>query len=706
MNLFSVFSILTALTSFGLAILLLKRWGEPIKRNFGIFAISIGIWGIGASVVSLIGKDNYNQALFWWQIAYTGIIFIPVFYTNFIFRFLKLKKNTLLFVIYILAGIFLFFNWYAGSKLFLGDLKFIFNQFYWHDWIKGRSFIYLFFYISFYWVILVYSFLLLLMNFNKAPSIYQQQIKYIIFGSIFGWLGGESNFISDFGINVYPFLSVLTPIYTLIIAYAIVRHQLMDIEVLIKKSLVFAGMFGFVFGLVAAVAMLVSQFLGGGNLISLAISTLIIVLTLRPIESWLINSTDKFLFQKQYEYKQILKAFIDKVITLLNLDEVVNSTLKLLEQTLHPYTAAVFILNKVDDKYQLYSAYGLEEKNIAFTSDSKLVTFLKRTHDPAIIKQIDGIAGANPEVLPEMAKLKAALVLPLLLHDDLIGFISLGRKKSDADYSKDDLDVLLDLARTESIAVGNAQLLQEAAQAEKRAAIGTMAAGINHEIGNPLNIINTKIQLFLAGVERGLYKDKAKEEITRECAFILNETIKQTSRIGEITRKLSNFAKPSKEFKPVPVAISEEIDETLGIVGHDLELERIKIEKDLLPGLPRILADRREMQQVFFNLIRNAGQAIEGAGTITVKAFLAQDGKVRIEIKDTGKGIPEDKKRRIFEPFFTTKGMNQGTGLGLSIVRQLVWRNKGEISFASEAGAGTTFILEFPQYVAMGEDQG
>ena len=133
MNLFSVFSILTALTSFGLAILLLKRWGEPIKRNFGIFAISIGIWGIGASVVSLIGKDNYNQALFWWQIAYTGIIFIPVFYTNFIFRFLKLKKNTLLFVIYILAGIFLFFNWYAGSKLFLGDLKFIFNQFYWHD---------------------------------------------------------------------------------------------------------------------------------------------------------------------------------------------------------------------------------------------------------------------------------------------------------------------------------------------------------------------------------------------------------------------------------------------------------------------------------------------------------------------------------------------------------------------------------------------
>jgi len=223
-----------------------------------------------------------------------------------------------------------------------------------------------------------------------------------------------------------------------------------------------------------------------------------------------------------------------------------------------------------------------------------------------------------------------------------------------------------------------------------------MAAGIYHEIGNPLNIINTKIQVFLTGIARGFYKEKSKEEIIQECETILNETIKQTNRIAEITRKLSNFAKPSKEFKPQLLDISQEIEETLGIVGHELELEKIEIKKEFSQDTLKVLADKQQMQQILFNLIRNAAQAIEERGTITLRIISTTDNKVHIEIQDTGKGIPEDKKNRIFEPFFTTKG-TRGTGLGLSIVRQLVWRNKGEISFRSQVGVGTTFILEFPK---------
>ncbi|RKY31380.1 MAG: hypothetical protein DRP74_05080 [Candidatus Omnitrophota bacterium] len=457
-------------------------------------------------------------------------------------------------------------------------------------------------------------------------------------------------------------------------------------------------MLAFVFGVVVSAAMLAAHLLGGANnILALIVSALVITFTLRPIETWLTNTTDNFLFQKKYEYKQIIKAFIDEVITRLNLDEVISSTLKLLSETLHPYASGIFILNRVDDKYQLYQSHGLDDKNITFTSESKLVIFLKKTRQPAVIKQIDGIAGVNPEISSEMSKLKAVLVLPLLLHDDLTGFIALGRKKSDEDYTKDDLDVLEDLARTESVAIGNAQLLQEAAQAERRAAIGTMAAGIHHEIGNPLNIINTKIQLFLLANQKGHYKDKSKEEIVKECESILNETLNQANRISGITRKLANFAKPSKEFKPELISVLEEVEETLAVVGHELELGRINIEKKIPPDLPRILADRREIQQIFFNIIRNAAQAIEGTGTITVNADSTADNKIHIEVQDTGKGIPEDKARRVFEPFFTTKGPSKGTGLGLSIVRQLVWRNKGEISFHSRPGVGTTFVLEFPR---------
>jgi signal transduction histidine kinase len=107
------------------------------------------------------------------------------------------------------------------------------------------------------------------------------------------------------------------------------------------------------------------------------------------------------------------------------------------------------------------------------------------------------------------------------------------------------------------------------------------------------------------------------------------------------------------------------------------------------------MADKREIQQIFFNIIRNAAQAIEGSGKITISAVNTPNDKVHIEVQDTGKGIAEDKLKRIFEPFFTTKAANKGTGLGLSIVRQLVWKNKGEISFKSQPQVGTIFILEF-----------
>jgi signal transduction histidine kinase len=669
-----------------------KNKKEILNIAWGLFSLSMTICAFGFFMSFIV--QNKSEAIFWIRFLNIGAISIPVFFLHFVYSLLDINnrsKKTILALIYIITVFFILSDF---THFYIEDVtpKWVFKY-----WLKPGSLYPLF--IIFFLSCIGYAHYLMINAYRGASVHKRNQIKYMFLASIIGFIGGVTTFPLAFNIKIYPFGNYLIVLYPIIVSYAIVRHHLMDIEVLIKKSLVFAGTFIFAFGVFVTITLLVSSFIGGNRIVSLAVSALIITIFLRPLETWLVNSTDKFLFQKKFAYKQIIKTFIDEIITVLNLDQVVSSTLELLDKAIHPYTQAIFILNKAEDKYQLYNSLGLEDKNIIFASDSKLIVFLKQFHNPAVIKQIDGIISVNPEISSEMSKLKAVLVLPLMLHDDLIGFISLGRKKSDEEYTKDDLDVLQDLARTESVAVGNAQLMQEAAQAERSAAIGTMAAGIYHEIGNPLNIINTKIQVFLVGIERGFYKDKTREEIVQECRNILHETLNQTNRIADITRRLSNFAKPSKEFKPQLVNISEEIDEALAVVGHDLELERIKINKQISAELPQILADRREMQQIFFNLIRNAGQAIEGAGVITIRALPSLDAKVRIEVEDSGKGIPEDKKNRIFEPFFTTKGLNKGTGLGLSIVRQLVWRNKGEIAFRSQAGAGTTFILDFPKGV-------
>lgn len=682
--------LLTAIAAiiFGLFVYLKNRQSE-INKSYAFLSLSIALWGLAYYFWPL--ADNKQQALISFQILHMGAILIAPSFLWFILSLLDLQRRFRKIIIgSYLISIFLLLT--VPTPLFIKDMVPLYIFHYWA--IPG--FIY-HFYLLFWFSCIFFAWFYLIKGYRGSAGTKRNQLKYVLIASLLGFLGGATNYLPWYKIYIPPVLNFLVGVHIIILAYAIVRHQLMDIEVLIKKSLVFTGMFASVLGIFVAITLLVSQFIAGSKFISLAVSALIITLLLRPIENWLVNTTDKFLFQKKHEYKEILKAFIDEVVTVLNLDQIILSTLDLLDEAIHPYTSGIFILNRAEDKYQLYNSRGLGNKEVVFSPDSKLITFLKKSRQPAVSVPINGVSPAGFAVGQEMSGLEALICLPLLLHEDLIGFISLGRKKSDLEYTKDDLDILLDLARTESIAVGNAQLLQEAAQSERRAAIGTMAAGIYHEIGNPLNIINTKIQVFLAAVERGLYRNKSKEEIILECKAILNNTLVQTNRIADITRRLSNFAKPSKEFKPQLIDISEEIGEALAVVGHDLELGRITIDKEIFPEMPKILADKRAMQQVFFNLIRNAAQAIEETGSITIRGILTGEGKARIEIEDTGKGIPDDKKHRVFEPFFTTKGPKGGTGLGLSIVRQLVWQNRGEISFRSRAGEGTTFILEFPR---------
>jgi signal transduction histidine kinase len=309
-------------------------------------------------------------------------------------------------------------------------------------------------------------------------------------------------------------------------------------------------------------------------------------------------------------------------------------------------------------------------------------------------------------IVRDMNTLKVELAIPLVLHQRMIGILTLGKKKSDEDFSSDDIDIILPLARTLSIAISNAELFDqlsktqaEAAQREKMAVIGTLSAGINHEICNPLGIVRGQCEAFMLNLKEGLYKNKTKEELLEKAMTIMEKTIKEVDRATGVTKRLSSFAKPIKEIKVDEVKIIDEINEVMALVGHELKLEKIDVIKDIPENLPSITADRKQVEEIFFNLIRNAGQAIGEKGTITIKARSNGNGKVIIDIKDTGHGIPEDKIEQIFNPFYTTKEPGKGTGLGLFIVRQIVEKNRGTISVKSKVGTGTTFTLEFPAAV-------
>jgi PAS domain S-box-containing protein len=230
------------------------------------------------------------------------------------------------------------------------------------------------------------------------------------------------------------------------------------------------------------------------------------------------------------------------------------------------------------------------------------------------------------------------------------------------------------------------QLIQSA----KMAALGEMAGGVAHEIRNPLAITSSAAQILL--------KKETDPALRQECA----EKIRTASaRAAGIIETLLRFARPSESLVE-PVDVNGTLEDTLSLIGHQISLQAIEIEKRLAPRLPAVRGNRNQLQQVFMNIILNAYHAMPEGGRLTIETRLApanHQAGVEVRFADTGRGIPEENLSRIFDPFFTTMPVGQGTGLGLSIAYSLIQQHGGSIRVESKAGSGSTFTLNLPAAV-------
>ena len=225
---------------------------------------------------------------------------------------------------------------------------------------------------------------------------------------------------------------------------------------------------------------------------------------------------------------------------------------------------------------------------------------------------------------------------------------------------------------------------------EKLASLGTLAAGVAHEINNPLTIILG-------------FTDLLKEKVPAYSEYyeILKTIEKQGLNAKRVVENLLTFARFS-EYKEENVDININLKEVLTIVGNTLSLNKVAIVKQLSESLPIVKGDPRELQQVFLNIVNNAISAMKGGGTLTIAAKMMDEGEtVEIKISDTGCGINKENRTRIFDPLFTTKKVGEGTGLGLSVSYGIIAKYGGTITFETrtreEPGeTGTTFIITLP----------
>jgi signal transduction histidine kinase len=220
-------------------------------------------------------------------------------------------------------------------------------------------------------------------------------------------------------------------------------------------------------------------------------------------------------------------------------------------------------------------------------------------------------------------------------------------------------------------------------QTEKLAALGRMAAGIAHEINNPL----AGILLYSSHLSKKVDQDSP----IREGLDIISH---ETARCRDIIQNLLEFSRNDKPRRE-PADLNNVVEQALNIVENELRLQHIRLTRHLSKELPEVLMDANQMEQVFVNLLINAAEAIGEFGKIDVRSRLAADGDhLILDISDTGSGIPHDILGKIFEPFFSTK--SKGTGLGLSVSYGIVQNHKGTLRVSSRPGKGTRFTISLP----------
>ncbi len=344
------------------------------------------------------------------------------------------------------------------------------------------------------------------------------------------------------------------------------------------------------------------------------------------------------------------------------------------------------------NEFDTAAAYGMGDLYLSskLLSRPEIIRDLCKLNQIVIIEDIlNDPRVAHPQQAWEEG-VRMMVDVPLSIKDRIIGIIRVYLTEI-RKLSKQELNFLVTCATCGACAIEKARVMEEqrsqydhlAIQTEKLSALGRMAAGIAHEINNPL----AGILLY----STNLLKKVPKETPLRESLEII---VHETQRCGKIIQGLLEFSREGEPNKEL-VNINDVIEKALSILQNEFRLHHIDVQKQLCGQMEEMLLDANQMEQVFVNLLLNAVEAIKERGVITVRSYIQQERKrMVVEVEDSGCGIPPENLARIFEPFFSSKP--NGTGLGLAVSFGIVQKHEGRIKVASEVGRGTRFTVELP----------
>jgi len=286
------------------------------------------------------------------------------------------------------------------------------------------------------------------------------------------------------------------------------------------------------------------------------------------------------------------------------------------------------------------------------------------------------------------------LVAPLHGKDALIGAVCVDNRRGGARFSTDDRTLLEGLANQAAISIENARLVEDlrrsreqVRRADRLGALGTLAAGLAHEINNPLVSINT----FLA-----MAPEKRHEQDSEFWGSYHALACREVERIRGLVETMRRLGRGSMQTMPrETVDVPSIVSEVVTLLHREAELGRVSLRAETSPDAPKIVAVREQVHQVILNLVLNAIGATPEGGSVVVRCSPAAEG-LALDVTDTGTGIAPEHIEQIFDPFFTTKGPDEGSGLGLMVCHRIVTDHGGSIEVRSREGEGTCFSVIWP----------
>ena len=722
---YSIPPLLTLFCLLGFAGLIVLR-GRRTKVNILFFLICILGSFLYADILIVFNVKSPETALRISRIDHFFIIYLFPLYIHFFHAYLKItNRKWIVRLAYAYAFVLM---WFTPTSFYIESMEKHFFGFF----AKGGK-LYPFFgmaglFVTIYVLIILYQAIQ-----NETSNSHKNRLKYILAGfGVTGLMNGL-NVFPIFGYSVYP-PGNLSFIPFIVFAVGIYKHDLLDMGILIKKSLIYSLLTALLTGLYAFIITVASKVFGDFNFSDSIYFPIffffLIAFVFGPLKTSVQDFVDQIFYKGKYDYQKTIKNVSQMIVSVLDLDEIVKRLTETVADTIRVNNCTLFLCNETGLGFVNFSARGKEDyPHHSKTVDPKtaLINFMEQQRHPVIKKNLlQRVTDTEiQDVLAGMAKLHAEIALPMFFKEQLKGFIILGEKLSGDLFSPEDLDLLETLSSQSALAIENARSYQriedlnrnlekkvaERTQAlketliekehaqemlirsESLAALGQLVAGVAHELNNPLASVTSLIQATIEDLEQWDKEIPPDENLIDDLKFADGEL----ARAKSIVASLLGLARQTQTYSET-VDFNLVIQDALRVLYSQYKHHNIDFVENYVQDLPDVQGNFANLGQVAMNIIKNAIQAIaDEKGTIILTTHYDKDtSQVVFCCKDTGPGISALLRQDIFKPFFTTKEVGVGTGLGLYICHEIIEKHGGTLTLESTAGQGAQFQVRLP----------